>query len=259
MGIQIGAKNDYSFLFSSMNSSKANQTAGLTSLLTDYKTIKTGSYGKLMKAYFTEDGSREAKKIANGKTSERVSSKEDAKKLNKVQTATDSLKTAADAMLTTGSKSVFAQKDITTKDENGVESTAKGYDKEAIYSAVNDFVKGYNSVISSVDDAQNSTVTNRGVSMANNTATYEKALNKIGVTVKDDGTLSLDKDTFMKADMSNVKNLFSGNGSFGYQTSAQASMIHYSASNEASKAATYTGSGNYSSVLSAGNIYNGFF
>lgn len=257
MGININAKTDYSYLFSSMNN-KNSQVSGMASLLSDYSSIKSGSYGKLMKAYFAETGNSAVDKLAKNSNSN-VVTREDAKKLNKVQTATDSLKESADALLVTGSKSVFEKKDITTKDENGVETTAKDYDKDAIYSAVSSFVNSYNSVISAVDNAENSTVTNRGVVMANNTAAYEKSLNGIGITVKDDGTLSLDKDTFMSADMSKVKGLFQGNGSYGYQTSAQVSMINYSASNEASKAATYTGSGSYNSILNTGNLYNSFF
>ena len=56
------------------------------------------------------------------------------------------------------------------------------------------------------------------------TIANSKQLAKIGITMKNDGTLSLDKDTFMKADMNTVKNLFQGNGSYGYRVSAQSSM-----------------------------------
>lgn len=245
MGIQIGAKTDYSFLFSSMNSGKSSQQSmDLTGLLTDYKSIKSGSYGKLMKAYFTEGDNSRVSKLANSRMEQFVS-KEDAKKLNQVQTASDSLKEAADALL-------FPKKDA---DKDG---TAE-QDKDAIYSAVNKFVTNYNSLLSAVDAADNATVSNRLTSMTNQTDIYSKALGRVGITIKEDGMLSLDKDTFMQADASHVKSLFRGNGSFAYQTSAQASMLNYSASKEASKAAIYTGNGNYSSVLNNGNLYNGFF
>ena len=45
-----GLKQDYSFLFSSMNSSRNSSNNLLTSInLSDYNSIKTGTYGKLLK------------------------------------------------------------------------------------------------------------------------------------------------------------------------------------------------------------------
>ena len=56
MGINIQMRNDYSYLFSSLNTSKTG-SAGNLSFLSDYAAIKNGSYGKLMKAYYAETGS----------------------------------------------------------------------------------------------------------------------------------------------------------------------------------------------------------
>jgi hypothetical protein len=262
ISINVNAKTDYSYLFSSLNtssSSSSSSLSSLTSLLGDYSSIKNGSYSKLMKAYYSKDSSSEVKSLAESSTSSTGTTTSTAtKKLNAVQTTADSLKDSADALLASGSESLFAQKDITTTDENGLESTTKGYDTDAIYSAVNKFVKNYNSVIDAVDDTDNTIVTNRGVSLANITSSNEKSLNKIGITVEDDGTLSLDKDTFMKADMSSVKNLFNGSGSYGYQVSAQASIINCAAASEASVTSLYTGSGTYSSTLNAGTLYSSY-
>ena len=246
-----------------MNSNKnssSNSLASLTSLLTDYSSIKTGSYGKLLKAYYAEEGDSKLKSLTEQKNSTaEVVTKEDAKKLNKVQTATDTLKESADALMETGSKSLFKQKDITTKDENGVETTEKGYDTEAIYKAVSAFAEDYNAVLDAANSADNSAVTTRVNTMNNTTLANEKSLGRVGITVGEDGKLSVDKDAFMKADMSSVKSLFNGTGSYGYQMSAQASLINFSAEREASKAATYTVNGNYNSVLNTGNLYNSYF
>lgn len=264
MGINfnLNTRTDYSYLFSSLNqnNNSSNSLAGLTSLLTDYSSIKTGSYGKLLKAYYAEEGNSELKSLTQKKdTTSDMVTKEDAKKLNKVQTATDTLKESADALMETGSKSLFKQKDITTKDANGVETTEKGYDTAAIYKAVSAFAEDYNAVLDAANTADNSTVTNRINTMNNNTMANAKALNKLGITVGEDGKLSVDKDTFMKADMGSAKSLFNGTGSYGYQVSAQAALINFSAEREASKAATYTVNGNYNSTLNTGNLYNSYF
>ena len=243
MSINIQAKTNYSFLFSGLSSSASNALSG--NWLADYASIKNGSYGKLMKAYYAKDKKDTATDTAK-------------KALAKVETTTDALKESADALLATGKKNLFTQKDITTKDENGVESTTKGYDTDAIYSAVNSFVTNYNSVMAAVDDVSDTTVNNRTESLGNTTIANSKQLAKIGITMKNDGTLSLDKDTFMKADMSTVKSLFQGNGSYGYRVSAQSSMINFAADHASTRSSLYTGSAGYTGLYNAGNLFNSY-
>ena len=168
------------------------------------------------------------------------------------------MKESADTLLATGKNDLFAQKDITTKDENGIETTTKGYDTSAIYNAVNSFVKNYNSVMAAVDDVSDTTVNNRTESLGNTTIANSKQLAKIGITMKNDGTLSLDKDTFMKADMSTVKSLFQGNGSYGYRVSAQSSMINFAADHASTRSSLYTGSAGYTGLYNAGNLFSSY-
>lgn len=254
MSINIQAKTNYSFLFSGLSSAASN--AASSNWLLDYASIKNGSYGKLMKAYYAKD-SGDSKTAAS--TITKKDTTDTAKKaLAKVETATDALKESADALLATGKKDLFAQKDITTKDENGVETTTKGYDTGAIYNAVNSFVKNYNSVMTAVDDVSDTTVNNRTESMGNTTIANSKQLAKIGITMKNDGTLSLDKDTFMKADMNTVKNLFQGNGSYGYRVSAQSSMINFAADHASTRSSLYTGTAGYTGTYNAGNLFSSY-
>ena len=254
MSINIQAKTNYSFLFSGLSSSASNAASG--NWLSDYASIKNGSYGKLMKAYYAKD-SGDSKTAAS--TITKKDTTDTAKKaLAKVETATDALKESADALLATGKKDLFAQKDITTKDENGVETTTKGYDTGTIYNAVNSFVKNYNSVMAAVDDVSDTTVNNRTESMGNTTIANSKQLAKIGITMKNDGTLSLDKDTFMKADMNTVKNLFQGNGSYGYRVSAQSSMINFAADHASTRSSLYTGTAGYTGTYNAGNLFSSY-
>ena len=254
MSINIQAKTNYSFLFSGLSSAASN--AASSNWLSDYASIKNGSYGKQMKAYYAKD-SGDSKTAAS--TITKKDTTDTAKKaLAKVETATDALKESADALLATGKKDLFAQKDITTKDENGVETTTKGYDTGAIYNAVNSFVKNYNSVMAAVDDVSDTTVNNRTESMGNTTIANSKQLAKIGITMKNDGTLSLDKDTFMKADMNTVKNLFQGNGSYGYRVSAQSSMINFAADHASTRSSLYTGTAGYTGTYNAGNLFSSY-
>lgn len=251
-----------SFLFSGLGSGAAG-TAG-SNFLSDYASIKNGSYGKLMKAYYGGSASDSVKSMANKSTANKSSSslkltEQESKEYAKIQTSTDALKESADALLATGSKSVFNMIDITKKNEDGTETTEKGYDVESIYKAVNDFVKNYNSVINAVGETDDSTVLRRATNMVNGTIANLKSLLSMGITINDNSTLSLDKDEFMKADMSKVKTLFNGNGSYAYSVSAQASLIDYAAERVLSKGTSYTYTGSYSSNFSNGNLFSSYF
>lgn len=239
MGINLQIRNDYSYLFSGLNTSKTG-SAGNLNFLSDYAAIKNGSYGKLMKAYYAETGSSDAvKKLAKASNSV---SKDDTETLTKVKAATDDLKESADKLIAKGSKSVWAEDDM-----------------EKVYSAVNDLVKDYNSVLDTMDKTNSTSILSRAKSMVNNTAVNEKLLGKVGITINEDNSLSIDKKAFLEADKTTVKSLFSGNGSFAYRLSASASMMNYAAEKEADKAATYTITGAYGNTFSSGSVFDSLF
>ncbi len=251
--MRIQAKNDVSYLFSGLSAGASN--AAGSNFLGQYASIKNGSYAKLLKAYYSESGNSSLKGPVKDSQKGSVTS-EEAKALTQVQSATDSLKDSADALL---SKSMFAMKDIKSKDENGVETTTKGYDKDAIYDAVNALVKDYNSVIDAANKVDSKSVLDKATSMVNATISNVKLLNKIGITINEDSTLSIDKETFKDANMNTVKSLFNGSGSYAYRLSAQSSMINFAADRAASKAATYTTSGTYNNTYNTGLMFNTYF
>lgn len=260
MAINIQMKQDVSYLFSGLNSNNNNYTNSLLggNWLSDYASIKNGTYGKLMKAYFSTDAGEEVSKLA--KKNEAISVTEESKATAKVQTTSDALKESADALLETGKDSLFVQKDITTKDENGVESTTRGYDVEGIYKAVNSFVSNYNAVLTAAGDSGNSTLENRATGMVNDTIASLKSLKNIGITMNENnGILTLDKETFMAADMDSVKKLFNGTGSYGYDISTEASMLNYAAQRVANSSSSYTATGQYSTGFGSGNLFESWF
>ena len=129
--MNINLKTDYSMLFSSLSSnSRSNNTNSISSsftFLSDYASIKNGSYGKLLKAYYAKTSEDDTTTSSANKYSSKLgasTSEDTAETLAKVQSSTDSLKESADALLETGSKSVF-----------------KSEDEDAVYDAVATFVK----------------------------------------------------------------------------------------------------------------------
>ena len=132
MGISInmgasGMKQNYSYLFQSI-SGNSN-----LNFLSDYASIKNGSYGKLMKAYYSKSGaSKKVASIAQNKSSASAS-KDSAKTLSDIEKAADGMKSAADKLITKGKDSVFNQIDVESTDEYGLKTTTKEYDKDKIY------------------------------------------------------------------------------------------------------------------------------
>ncbi len=243
MSINITSKTDYSFLFNSLGTSKSGSAANLN-FLADYASIKNGSYGKLMKAYYnmkSDDGDSSSSEKTTNKTNS--TSTDTTKALAGMQSATDALKESADALLETGKDSVFEEDTLT----------------EDAYKAVSAFVTDYNSVLTASDDINSTSVLTRTANMVQATANNANALAKVGITIGEDNSLSIDKETFLKADVADVKNLFNNHNSYAYRVSAQSSMINFAATNEASKSNTYDFTGAYSNNYTAGNIFSSFF
>lgn len=246
MSINISAKTDYSYLFSSLSTSSSSSSLGNLNFLSDYASIKNGSYGKLMKAYFNmKDGdSNEVSSIAEKKTAQTTSTSADTTKtLASMQSSTDALKESADALLETGKKSVFTEDAVTDK----------------VYQAVSSFVKDYNSVLSASDNVNSTSILQRTANMVQATANNEEALAELGITINEDNSLSIDKETFMKADVSDVKAMFNGHNSYAYRVSAQSSLINFAADNEAAKANTYDFTGAFTNNYSTGSIFDSLF
>ena len=256
MGIRINvnARQDYSYLFQSMTTSRGNSLGNLN-FLSDYASIKNGSYGKLMKAYYAKDAAD--KTASKGKDTETkknsISTAADsAKTLSEIEKAADTMKESADSLLVKGSKSVFRKK-------NEKATVSEEYDTDAIYKAVSGFVTDYNDLLSKTSAASSKNLQSKADTLAAVTTANAKLLSKVGITVNSDRSLSLDEEAFKKSDMGTVKNLFGTTGAYGYKVSAQASMIDYTAAKESTKSNTYTANGTYSNVYSAGNILNSFF
>ena len=90
------------------------------------------------------------------------------------------------------------------------------------------------------------------------TDAYKKDLAAVGITVdKEDGTLNFDEKSFSNSDMKEVKNLFTGTGSFAYQATLKATMVANQAETEANKANTYTDDATYGNNFNTGSIFDG--
>ena len=200
---------DYSALFGGTSNSSS---LGGTNILSDYASIKNGSYGKLLKAYYAK---QDAEKTAGtGDTSQ---------KLTLMKTSADSLKKSADAL---NASSLWEKKKIKKKDEEtGEETEVEDYDWEAITKAVKSFIEDYNDVVKEAGESNTKDVLRNAAWMTGMTDKSSNILAKIGITIGKGNKLELDEDALKKS------------ASIGNAASR-------------SKAVTYTSSGSYSNTLS---------
>lgn len=213
-----------------------SDTSSTGNFLGDYTSIKNGSYGKLLKAYYAKQDAE--KKSGKGDSSQ---------KLKLMKSSADSLKKSADAL---NNPSLWEKKKIKKKDEaTGEEKEVEDYDWNAITKAVKSFIKDYNDVVGKAGDSNTKDVLRNAAWMTNMTNKSSGLLEKVGITIGSGNKLELDEDALKKADISYLKTVFTGYNSFASKISQKAAGI----SSEANRAtaATYTSSGAHSNTLSS--------
>lgn len=240
MAIQL--KNDVSYLFSNLNNTKnATGMNSLYSLLGDYNSIRSGSYGKLMKAYYSMDAGEEVSSLAE-KTVKKPEESKEAKAVATAQTKVDTLDDAVSKLYTSEKDSVWTKGDM-----------------EEIYSAVNSYVTGYNTTLESAVEVGDETVNNRALTLISNTEMYKDDLSKIGITINEDDTLSIDKKAFMAAGVDKVKEVFQGRGSYGHIQDSQIDLLKNAIDYKAVSASTYNSNATYNTLGNSGALFDSLF
>lgn len=208
-GLDSGASNVYSSL---LGGGSASGGTGASTLLTDYASIKNGSYGKMMKAYYAKQ--KAAEEAEDDSTTSKKKSK-----------------TTTDAAAASAAKKFYD----TASKMNGLNYSADNIDE--LYDKVSAFIKDYNSMITSASKSKNSTVQSQADSLNDYVYQNYKLLAKVGITMNSDRTLSVDEDTFKKVNektgstnVPTLTTLFKGIGSFADKATDRASRIYSAAS-----------------------------
>ena len=229
--------NSTSSLFGSSSTS-----TNLYSLFSERSMIKSGTYKRLLRSYFSSTDSDSSSGTTSTKRSRGSSDiintlinqkknptiSEDSEKANSKLTAgLSSLKSSVSAL----------QNESTYQDtENG--STAA----DKVVSAMKSYVSNYNDVVTA---SKTSTLSNKTAYVANMmsyTSKFADQLSEIGVTRKSDGTLQLDETKLKNADLSKVQKLFSSENvqSYGSLIASRAQFAG-SSSGTSSTSSTNTG------------------
>ena len=254
-GISMYDSSSVSTLFSSLGSSKSTGSGLFGINLSEYASIRSGSYGKLMRSYFSMDSTKGTSK-SDDSTKNTIedlatttsTSKDSTKTLAAIESDAKELTDSAKALYTRSNTKVF------TKDSGG------SYDTDKIYKAVKRFADDYNSMLDTAGKSSTNRIFQSVSSMKNETSYNEKALKEIGITVDEKtGKLSVDETTFKSADTEKIKNLFNGTGSYAYSVATKAAMTESYAKSEAAKSNTYTKNGTYNYNYNSGNIFMDMF
>ena len=254
-GISMYDSWSVSTLFSSLGSSKSTGSGLFGINLSEYASIRSGSYGKLMRSYFSMDSTKGTSK-SDDSTKNTIedlatttsTSKDSTKTLAAIESDAKELTDSAKALYTRSNNKVF------TKDSGG------SYDTDKIYKAVKRFADDYNSMLDTAGKSSTNRISRSVSSMKNETSYNEKPLKEIGITVDEKtGKLSVDETTFKSADTEKIKNLFNGTGSYAYSVATKAAMTESYAKSEAAKSNTYTKNGTYNYNYNSGNIFTDMF
>ena len=220
---------DYTNLFNSLPKTKESSGGGLANLATEYNSISTGSYGKLLSAYY--------KKMNGGDSATEAIQKETANR-QLVGGNASALKSAAKTL----SKMDFASAS-----------------KEDSLNAIKGFISAYNSVIDTADDVNSKGILRNAVWMTNITSKGAGLLNELGITVGKNNQLTLDEAKWADANTSTKTALFNGRQGFAEKMIYKASQMTNSSAEKASfTASAYKDNGDYTKV-NAQSMYEDLF
>ena len=249
MGIGINVGNtgsNYSFLFQSMSGG----SLGNLNFLSDYASIKNGSYGKLMKAYYgsgqKSSTATSSSKSSSGSVLDKILEEKKNPKVSK-----DVQKANAD--LTTGLSSLRSSVSA-LQDDKTYTDTANGQsaaDKAA--SAMKDYVTNYNNVVKAAKGSTLTSKTSYVANMMSSTARNADKLSEIGVTINADGTLDFNEGKLKAADLSKVQELFSSKDIMSYGSTV-ASRIQFAGGTTGSDAATDSTTSSSTAASSAASL-----
>ena len=103
---------------------------------------------------------------------------------------------------------------------------------EDLLDKAKNFVSQYNSVLGTTKSMNSYSILQTAVWGTEQMNLSQGLLNKVGITINDDNTLSLDETKFKAANMSDLKALFSGSGSLADRVAQKASTLYNQSTNQ---------------------------
>lgn len=205
----LGSYGTNSFMDTFFGTS-SNSGSSLISSLGDMQMIRSGVYKKAMKSLYA------AKKEEISKSSDSESIKESGTADSKVSLS--NLKSSAQKLYKAANELKSAKYD-----------DAK---PEDLLDKVKGFVTQYNNTLNATKNMNSYSILQTAVWGTEQMNISEGLLNKVGISIGEDNTLSIDEEKFKEARMSDLKALFSGSSSLADRLSQKASTLYNQSANQ---------------------------
>lgn len=194
-----------SFMDTFFGTSSSSSGSSLLSSLGDLKMIQSGAYKKAMKAYYAaKTSSKENDSVSESGTADSTVS-------------LSNLKSSAKKLYEAANK-------LKTSDYSGT--------AEDLLDNVKEFVNQYNNTLNTTKNMNSYSILQTAVWGTERMNISEGLLNKVGITIGETNTLSIDEDKFKEASMSDLKALFSGSGSLADYIAGKASTMFNQSANQ---------------------------
>lgn len=250
-----------------------NSMSSLLNLASEYSSIRSGSYKKLLKKYYGQynaDGTAKTDSATKTKDKTRTPKKaysnitDSAKDLTTVSEKASSLQSAATklAAVKSGSSSLYAKKAIVEKQADGTTTTKNDYDYKTLTSAAKSLVSAYNETLDAVGKVSSASVAQKTKWMTDLAGQYKTDLESIGITFDKDNRMQLDEAKFTASDMDSIQNVFEGSTSFAGKLARKASNLAGAAEVQANQVASAYGSNGTTykpSSMNSGSIFDSLF
>ena len=205
----------YTNLYSNNNTNKNNTS----DLLSNYASIKNGSYKKMLNNYYANIYNKD-----NTSNNTSINNTTASDNLLKIKDSTKDLKSSIRAL------------NVATSNADITENTSTDETlRKSLITSVKSFVEKYNSVIDESSKADNTSILNTTLSMTKMTRYNSVSLNGIGITLDKNNKLSVDENKLKVANIKDIKNLFSNRDSYSTFISEKADKLNSIATKEFTK------------------------
>ncbi|MEE3467047.1 MAG: hypothetical protein VZQ83_01260 [Eubacterium sp.] len=214
-GMDVRTLNTYNptaALFENMASTSGTASLGWMSSLNDLKMIQSGAYKKALKSVYDSEGS-DAVKEAVSNTISKSGTTDSEKSLSNLKSDATTLYNASKELRNTNYD--------TASDDD-------------IVKKVESFVNSYNKTLNDTKNLDSYSILQTQVWAVEKMESSESMLNKAGIKINDNNTLSLDKEALKSADKATLKTLFSGSSSLADDINQKASALINQATNQIS-------------------------
>ena len=196
MAIRFNSADSFNNFFNTSLGRKNKNSGNLFESinLSDYNSLKTGTYKKLLKSYY------EKNELEKTGTDNKVTDK-----LLENISSEDSV-----------NKEILKNSEKINKNLESLEKVEyKESNRESIIKDITSMVSSYNKILDEVSKSKDTDMLTKSKWMTNYTNTFKSQLNNIGINIEEDNSLKINENSLKEAKIEDIKKLFTGSSSFG--------------------------------------------